>query len=1498
LRATCEKYSCALMTLRAGGLAVVFVDVDEVDVGRHVQLARAELAHADDPEVDALAGRVERLAMARILRGARLRPAPGPAWSRPAASSPGDVLPSAAPCSMSSTARRSSTRWRATRRALAMCYDCALRLADHPEAERAASQRLIQRFPDNVSDFFSAALHRCTRASRWPLRLCWHSLRWALLILALLWALGVTAWAVLHWAILPHANDWRPWLEKEASKALGVELRIGRITVESGGWMPRMELGDVQVLDAAGRPALRLPRVAAVLSAQSLLALEPRFSQLLVDAPELIIRRDAQGRIFIAGLGLDEADKTDAGTTEAGMDWLFSQPELAIVNGRVRWVDEKRADARPLELSSLNFVMRNGLRRHDLRLDATPPADWGRRFTLRGQFTQSVLKRPAEFQHWSGQVYAELPRADLSQLKRHVDLPFQLSEGDGAVRAWGQIQDGEPVSATLDLALRAVRLKLLDSTPELDLDHIQGRLDLARAKGRLSVQAHQLGFVSGDGVAWPRSDWGVTLQLGKADEVLGGEVNAQRLDFALMAQIAQRLPLGERAHQLLDELEPRGVLTALSGQWQGTLDAPRIYRVKAQIDGLALAAKASELEGQLGRPGLRGASLDLDANERGGTAGLAVHEGEVELPGLFEDPHLPITRLATQLSWKLPAPGNAAGGKTAGEVELKLRELQLQTPDLSGEFDVAWRRPAGATTPGFLDLSGRVQRVDATRVARYIPQNLPATRSYVSRAVLGGEAHNTSVRLKGELADFPFDGPKSNGIFRVATQAQGVTLAYVPPSDNGTNWPAMENVDAELVFERAGMFIKAGRAKVLGYELSDVNGGIKDLHHGRLLQLDGNGRGAGADLLRFVRASPLDEWLGHALSTTTAQGPVGLKLGIIIPLDDVRETTVKGQLQPGGVDIKLRPELPPLAGVRGRIDFDRKGLQLAGVTARLLGGDAGIDGGTQRDGGMRFAVVGQATAEGLRRATELGAVTRLAQAASGQATYRFQLAIPKDGQSELSVASNLQGLALDLPAPGRKEADAVLPLRLLMTPIAAGRDELRLEVGTSAAPLLQAQLQRDVSGASSQVLRGVLAVQDKLPALPATGVLLQVNVAALDLDAWQQRLGGLAGGGNGGEGAGDAGLLPSQISLRSQALKIGGRQLGRASAVVAREGANWRVNIDAEQLSGRIDLKGVKGGQIDAVQARLTRLSLPRQEAESVSELIDPGKVSDAGNSPLPSLDIEVDDFELRGKRLGRLEVLAQAPAAARDWKLEKLQIQSPDATLHASGLWGATKGTEAGARRRTQLDWKLDIANAGKLLERLGQGQVLRGGKGVLAGQVGWDGSPLAPHFPSMAGALNVQLDTGTFLKAEPGVGRLLGVLSLQSLPRRLLLDFRDVFTEGFTFDGVTGDVKIAAGVARSDNIRIRGLQAAVLVDGSADLAAETQKLRVVVVPEVSAGGASLAYAAINPAIALGAFLAQLILSRPVAAANTREFHITGSWDDPKVEKVEALPAKAASAP
>jgi uncharacterized protein YhdP len=139
--------------------------------------------------------------------------------------------------------------------------------------------------------------------------------------------------------------------------------------------------------------------------------------------------------------------------------------------------------------------------------------------------------------------------------------------------------------------------------------------------------------------------------------------------------------------------------------------------------------------------------------------------------------------------------------------------------------------------------------------------------------------------------------------------------------------------------------------------------------------------------------------------------------------------------------------------------------------------------------------------------------------------------------------------------------------------------------------------------------------------------------------------------------------------------------------------------------------------------------------------------------------------------------------------------------------------------------------------------------------------------------------------------------VLSLQSLPRRLSLDFRDVFSEGFTFDFVRGDVTIEQGQARTNNLQMKGVNAAVLMEGKVDIARETQDLRVVVVPEINAGTASLIASVVNPAVGLGSFLAQLFLRRPLIEASTQEFHIDGAWADPQITQVERKPRSNAPA-
>jgi len=329
------------------------------------------------------------------------------------------------------------------------------------------------------------------------------------------------------------------------------------------------------------------------------------------------------------------------------------------------------------------------------------------------------------------------------------------------------------------------------------------------------------------------------------------------------------------------------------------------------------------------------------------------------------------------------------------------------------------------------------------------------------------------------------------------------------------------------------------------------------------------------------------------------------------------------------------------------------------------------------------------------------------------------------------------------------------------------------------------------------------------------------------------------------------------------------------------------------------------------VYARLARLTLAPGVEQEVEALLD------AQPTSIPALDIVVDDFELRGKPLGRLEVQAinsprqAAPgeASVREWRLNKLNLDMPEARLAGTGKWlalapgsqdAATPSVKKGAAlRRTELNFNLDIADSGALLNRLGMPGVVRGGRGKLEGQVAWLGSPLSLDYPTMNGAFTVNVERGQFLKAEPGIAKLLGVLSLQALPRRLALDFRDVFSEGFSFDFLRGDVRIDKGMALTNNLQMKGVNAAVLMEGSTDIARETQDLKVVVVPEVSAGTASLLVAtAINPAIGLGTFLAELFFRRPMIESATQEFHIDGSWADPQITKVSRSKTKTITPP
>jgi uncharacterized protein (TIGR02099 family) len=1336
--------------------------------------------------------------------------------------------------------------------------------------------------------------------------------RWLLGLLAGAWLLLALSFVVLHAWIVPRIGDYRGALEAQAARVIGVPVRIGAVEARSRSLFPTVELRDVVIEDERGQEALRLARVVASVSPRSLWRLS--FEQLYIEQPQIEVRRDAGGKFHVAGLDMSAQTGSDAGA-----DWFFAQRELVVQGGTVRWVDESRA-TEPLLLTDVRFVARNSGRRHAMRIDATPPAGWGERFSLVGEFRQPLLSvHNGNWQTWNGRLFANLPHIDVTRLGRYADLDARIHEGSGGLRVWADVNDGQFTGAVADLALSRVDASLGKALQPLVLRDLTGRLAVRMDGGVFEFSTTGLQFETLDGIHWPGGNIWLQRVLARGRSPERGAVRADRLDLATLALIADRLPIGDSARKLIAAYGPRGRLDHIDARWQGPPDEPVRYQAHGRMSNFGIAAQpgeraaspaaATQSQSQpqsqqpqhvpVGIPGARGVTIEFDATQAGGSATVSIRNGALDFPGVFEEPVIPVDQLSAQAQWKIEGPA----------LQIQVSNLRFSNADAQGEAMASWRTSdpsvsrGGGRYPGILDLQGKLSRANGTRVYRYLPLGIPKqTRDYVRDAVTRGSVTSADFKVRGDLHDMPFMDPK-HGDFRIAGRIADVTYAYVPAA-HGAPWPALTGLSGELVFERAGMLLRNGRARFVGapdVELTKAEALIADTtHRAPVLKLDAQARGSLGEMLKV--GAPLAGTVAPALAAMRAEGKADYRLQLELPLAAMDKPKVQASIGLLGNELWLIPGAPALTQANGTINITETGFSLAGVQARAAGGAVRIEGNGRLGSNvseLSLRAQGSATAEGLRAIQEVAWVANLAKHMSGGADYTADLSM-REGASEFLVTSSLQGLGLQVPQPLAKTADESMPLRIEKKVVSREQraggaepvviDQISVQLGRTAS----ATYVRDVSGDEARVLRGGIGMglaAGESASVPESGVFASLQFDRVDVAAWQALLGQADGrltgaGGGGGDGADDARpLLPTRIALRANELVLGGRTLHGVVLDGTRDGPVWRADIHAVELSGQAEYRQAQAGRLFA---RLAYLKIARTEATAVESLLD------AQPDTLPALDIVVDDFELFGHRLGRAEIEAvNRGGAEREWRLNRLVLANPDASFTARGTWAAGDRNA----RHTHMDFKVEVVDAGALLGRFGMKDVVRRGRGQLDGQVDWIGSPFAFDPPSLGGRLQVNIESGQFLKADPGIAKLLGVLSLQALPRRLTLDFRDVFSEGFSFDLVRGDVKIEKGVASTSNLQMKGVNAAVLMDGSADLARETQNLRVVVVPELDTVTAALAAGVINPALGLGTFLAQMVLKKPLVAAVTKEFKIDGLWTDPKITRLASPQAASLSA-
>lgn len=1229
------------------------------------------------------------------------------------------------------------------------------------------------------------------------------------LLVAVYFAFGLTILAGRYW-LMPELASQKAWVEEKLSAAIGLPVRIGALGADWPGLYPRLHITGLHIEDAAGRPALSFERVEAEIGWSTLLYFEPRLHRLEVFAPQLDLRRDAAGRLFVAGLAMQ--GESDGGFAR----WLLEQTRILVRDACLVWHDELR-DAPPLELRGVNFHLRNFGWQHSFGLSAEPPAAIARHLDLRGKLVGSDPTDPTD---WRGELYADVEQADLSALRAWLDLPLEWRRGQGGVRLWLDLADGLPTGFTADLQLADVEMRLRPDLPPLALKRLDGRLRGRRDNDSYAGEIRRLVLETADGIQLSPTD--AQLELTLAGRRAGGRFAANQLDIGALAALASYLPLPEQLHQRLDELAPRGRLTELAVDWEGPPDAITHWRAKGSFADLALAAY-DEL------PGFTGLSGQFAGDDRQGEVKLDSRRLSITLPAVFPEPVLVFDALQADAGWQ------ARGGG----IEFTLARAAFHNPDASG--DVAGSYYYTGSGPGEIDLSARLQRVDGSAVWRYLPLVVNKdARDWLQRSIVGGRSDNVTLRLKGPLTKFPFRDGK-DGIFQVKGAIRGATLDYAP------GWPRITGIDGELLFEGVRMLIRAQRGDIMGVALADVQAEIPDLEapHGEKMTITGRARGETQRFLDFIEASPVGARIDHFTEAMRASGRGELDLFLEMPLRHVADTRVKGSYRFADNQLQVLPGLPPLTSVQGEIGFTGERLQTRNLRARLLGAPFDVEVTTAAGGMVRIEAKGSLTVQGLRQEYAHAALEHL----SGEASWRATIAVKKP-VAEIRIDSSLEGLASSLPEPFNKSARAKLPLRLEAR-LGAQRDEWN----ATLAGVAMLQLQQAGANWRGRIIVGGAPLRG---ALPERGIMLAVMQPQLDLDAWRALM---------AEPNGDEAIPVTAVELRSPAVRLFRRDFHDARVDGKQAEGRWRFQIDSREVKGQANWDGAGAGRFTG---RFSQLQLPATA--------DGDSAADDHLQELPAVDLTADDFRLRDMRFGELRLHAENRDGA--W-LTKLSMKNEAARLQGEGQW-----RPGGNASESTFKFRLDIEDGEKLLARLGLPDALRRGDGLLEGELSWSGSPIGFDLPSMTGQIRVDLGKGQFKKLEPGVGRLLGVLSLQSLPRRITLDFRDIFSEGFAFDSIVGEAEVSRGLLLTRDLRIRGPAAKIQLSGQADLVSETQDLTVRVQPaigETVAVGAMIA----NPVAGAVAWAAQKLLDDPLDQVFAYEYAITGSWNDPQVEKI-----------
>jgi len=1263
------------------------------------------------------------------------------------------------------------------------------------------------------------------------------------LLLAVLLGLAAVALSAAR-LLAPLLGEYRQEAERLAGAALHRPVSIERMQASWRGFNPVLKFEGIAIAGAGmgdGRLAIGQIWVSLDLF-HYLVDRQIRLASIDVIGADVDVIRNPDGRIYIDRL----QDETGAAAGAVSVPAYLEAGRYSLKKSNITYHDLKKGRA-PLHFSDVALTLENSGGRHLISGNVKLPEQLGQRLEVHAEFIGPL----ETFNAWRGRLYATGRSLSIMPDILKDVAPGIDAIGTADIRSWVDFGAGRLRSVSSEVELHNARLrhKGADRTADYAAEQISGVFGWRRRENDDWQFAARDVVVTRDGVRQAPTQVTLARREETGKRLITG--NASGLFLQDLKPLVELFPgIGAAQRARFVNLHPEGLVQSLTVRLEAPANAPpRVLWFDVSLSDLAVRPAD-------GLPGIGGLTGTATGSQESGTFWIDSQDFIYRDERLFTEP-LHFDEFGGEGAWQYQD----------GRVSVKSDGLHLANVDLDTRTRLEFERRADEPVPR-IDLQVAVNRFQLDGIRHYLPARVMSEKTvqWLQRGLVSGAVSGGSVVLQGRVDQLIRD--EGGGRLEVRLPVRDAVLDFSP------GWTPIRGLDAQVDFTGRSMDIRSRRGKIRSASLGTVRAQIKDLASPDLT-LQGTVQGDLPVMLAELGSCPLGETYGAFVGRIDSGGGAGLTLDLLVPLHhEEQETEVRGSVILKDNRLKVLPDGPELKHIKGQLAFTNHGISGKALKARLLDAPVGIDVATDAGSGVtRIDLNGPLDVAGYLAGKWPEPAARI----TGHSDWNVQLAVGRPhGRKEvpevdLALASDLQGIAVDLPEPLGKTAQESRRLTVDIDRVSRPDKTLRF----AYADLLQGVCALHESGGSTACSRGNLHLGAGKAVLPESKLLsVTGHLPAFSLTRWQPVL----------DGAGSGSGLPVMLDLTIGELEVVQQAVRDVTLRSEESGLVQQITLDGPGSAGTIQLTRA-GTRVQKITMNLERLFLEKHAV--------PGAAKTARTRPndFPELQITVRKLRYDGVNYGELQLQAVHRASALH--LDRLLLDSKKLRLEASGDWKTVNDQDLSQFDVEVKDGKLDT-----LLKELKYKEDMSGGKLNASLHGSWQGAPWEISPARINGKLHVLIKDGQLLGVEPGAGRVLGLLSLHTLQRRLSLDFSDLFSKGFAFDRIEGNFVLDNGDAYTNDLVINGPAARIEISGRIGLEKNDYDELVTVIPSMTSSIPIAGAIAGGPAVGAALFVAQRLLGDELEKASSfthKHYSVTGPWSDPVFTRIELPPREQA---